>query len=225
MKVLFFDATQEWIHVATFKINIETLKIELICEFLEYLPRESSFRLVEEIQKALLASNWEKPNVILVLTGPGSFTGIRITVTTGRNLSQLWKIPVMGIDSLEAYCYSFISESSVEQVIIALDGKQSKRYFGRLTQLHYSGSSDFREALILKEMNIWSKFNSLFVYSGESLAIFPENAIKIEATLPKSMPLLKRVKEVLLQLNYEISNYTHLAPNYIRGTYVETNNK
>lgn len=45
---------------------------------------------------------WERVATIAVGRGPGSFTGLRIAISTARALSQARRIPVAGIDSTAA---------------------------------------------------------------------------------------------------------------------------
>ncbi|TGN10994.1 tRNA (adenosine(37)-N6)-threonylcarbamoyltransferase complex dimerization subunit type 1 TsaB [Leptospira ilyithenensis] len=222
MKVLFFDATQDWIHVSATILSSEKPG-ESIYEFKEYCPKESSFRLVEEIQKALQSTGWGKPDRIFVLTGPGSFTGIRITVTTARNLSQLWQIPCLGMDTIEAYCKYFSQTKNKKSTFVCLDGKQKKHYFGHLTEGNYSGTFDWTSAKIEEYLKNLQKEDVCFVYSGETNVQFYKEMIKIEETLPESMPILETKKDTILRADLKTSNYSLLLPNYIRGTYLETN--
>lgn len=62
--------------------------------------------------------------------GPGSFTGVRIAVTTARMFAQLLQIPVVPFFSQSvALCNDYIKEG--EQVLVAFDAKK-KRVFGAL---------------------------------------------------------------------------------------------
>ncbi|TGL63176.1 tRNA (adenosine(37)-N6)-threonylcarbamoyltransferase complex dimerization subunit type 1 TsaB [Leptospira ognonensis] len=221
MKLLFFDATQDWIHISL--SMIESAKtISMITETVAMCPKESSFRLVSEIDKNFKITKWEKPDIIVCLNGPGSFTGLRVTVSTARNLSQLWNIPVLSIDSLASYSAYFSSLSGLP-VLIAIDGKQNKHYFGRLKEGLFEGSYDYKEEELETEVNIAKETKHLYVYSGIKPRCFPADATKIEETLPRSMPILLQNIENILKLNLHESNYNHITPNYIRGSYVETN--
>jgi len=42
---------------------------------------------------------------IAVSLGPGSFTGLRIGVAAAKTLAQVWKLPVLGVGTLEALVY------------------------------------------------------------------------------------------------------------------------
>lgn len=56
--------------------------------------------MVEEAAAA--AGGWERVATIAVGRGPGSFTGLRIAISTARAISQARHIPVAGIDSTAA---------------------------------------------------------------------------------------------------------------------------
>lgn len=64
---------------------------------------------------------------VVVGVGPGSFTGVRIGVTTARIIAQLLDIPIFDISTHELYAASFQDD----QVLVAFDAKK-KRVFGSL---------------------------------------------------------------------------------------------
>lgn len=224
MKILFIDSTQDWIHVALIESIENQLPLITKFELFEMAPKESSFRLVAEIKNAMIQNSWIKPDRIVCLTGPGSFTGIRISVSTGRNLSQLWKIPILGVDSLEAYTLSF-QQTYSKNVMLALDGKQNKWYFGMRNQHEYLGSYDLEEKQIEERILEFRSTEDIYFFSGKKPECFPFQSIKIEETLLKSMPIVNILHSQLKELEFQTSNYKSLLPNYIRGSYVETNKK
>jgi len=72
-------------------------------------------------------------NLVGVGQGPGSFTGIRIAVTTARMLAQILDAPIVGIKTHEIYAASAKGQPD-DFVLIAFDAKK-KRVFGALYQL------------------------------------------------------------------------------------------
>lgn len=61
--------------------------------------------------------------------GPGSFTGIRIAVSTARMFAQILKIPLVGLKSPEIYAASACLTGD-KTVLAAFDAKKSKVFGG-----------------------------------------------------------------------------------------------
>ena len=68
--------------------------------------------------------NRKEINRLICGTGPGSFTGIRIAVSTARMLSQILNIPVMGIPS--QMIFSMLTADEGETVLSAFDAKKNR---------------------------------------------------------------------------------------------------
>jgi tRNA A37 threonylcarbamoyladenosine modification protein TsaB len=55
--------------------------------------------------------NATRPAAVCVVTGPGSFQGIRVGVACARALGLVWKIPVIGVSAYEVLAYRFWMET------------------------------------------------------------------------------------------------------------------
>lgn len=64
--------------------------------------------------------------------GPGSFTGIRIAVSTARMFSQILEIPLVGLKSQEIYAASAAAYGH-GTVLVAFDAKKSRIFGGIYT--------------------------------------------------------------------------------------------
>ena len=64
--------------------------------------------LMPLIQKLLTTCGVEKSQLthIAVSVGPGSFTGIRIGVSTARALAQALQLPCIAVPTLEVFCHA-----------------------------------------------------------------------------------------------------------------------
>lgn len=69
-----------------------------------YSDLDASFSSVRtlagEIQRIMRGQS--KPQLISVTHGPGSFTGLRVGLTTAKMLAMAWKVPVVPVDTLQA---------------------------------------------------------------------------------------------------------------------------
>lgn len=69
--------------------------------------------LMPAIDTGMREAAWAKKSLdlIVVNTGPGSFTGIRVGIITARSLADAMKLPLLGISLLDVY-YTAVRESS-----------------------------------------------------------------------------------------------------------------
>ena len=59
--------------------------------------------------------------------GPGSFTGIRIGISTVKAFADVKNIPIIGVTSLESLCYNIKQNGVIASII---DAKHDNVYFG-----------------------------------------------------------------------------------------------
>ena len=65
-------------------------------------------------------------NALAVSIGPGSFTGLRIGMTTAKTLAYAWKIPIVGVPTLEALAFGCPAGSG--WVSAMLDAQKGRVY-------------------------------------------------------------------------------------------------
>ena len=81
-----------------------------------------------------------------VATGPGSFTGVRIGLTTVKSFCQALDKPVVGISSLEGLAYRF---KQVDSHIAPMMDAGRKQIYGALFQMEGSSMHLEQEAQVL----------------------------------------------------------------------------
>ena len=76
---------------------------EVVHEILLREDQRSAQSLAPTIQAAFAAVNWPLASIqlIAVAVGPGSFTGLRVGISTAKLLAYALKTEVMGLDTLE----------------------------------------------------------------------------------------------------------------------------
>ena len=112
----------------------------------ERLPgRSSSERLVPAIRGAMESAGWKLKDLtaVVVVSGPGSFTGVRVGVSAAKALSEAGGVPLIAVSRL-ALLAGLAGEGD-RRVCAVLDAGRGEFYFGE-----YEGHRVVREALIEK---------------------------------------------------------------------------
>lgn len=126
MYTLFISTFSELITIGLLKDGKEIDRLEQVSS------RNHSVYTIPMIEE-LLAKNEIKTNYlneIIVVNGPGSFTGVRIGVTIAKTLAYTLDITIKTITSLEAYAVSYTSDKNKLVAISDLKGK----YIGYFTK-------------------------------------------------------------------------------------------
>lgn len=96
------------IETATSVVSVAlTNKDNLLAERSLNYPQAHAMNLLLMIKDVLehAGVNSGQLQGIAVSLGPGSFTGLRIGVAAAKTLAQVWKLPVLGVGTLEALAY------------------------------------------------------------------------------------------------------------------------
>lgn len=208
--LLYLDTTTDWIVLGVYSLINE--KLERLHFQKGSFPKESSFRLIKDLKEIFDSLQIQRTNYISVVYGPGSFTGIRIAVATARNLSQLWKVPVFGLDTLEVYSSYYYGKFNSPSLVI-LDGKMKKVFVGAYSENEFSGSLDISPSELERHFDL-SKYT---LYSDFSNF----NAKLIQEDYPEPDYILSKKIQEIQNMNFELYNYKNLLPNYKRGTYAD----
>jgi len=108
----------------------------------ETLPgRSSSERLVPAVRRLMEASGWRLRDLtaVVVVDGPGSFTGVRVGLSAAKGLCEAGGVPLIAVSRL-ALLAACVGEGTVHAV---LDAGRGEFYYGE-----YVGRRLVREALL-----------------------------------------------------------------------------
>ncbi len=123
MKILSFDTNTNTMYVTISKNStIEDYKILKSTEN-TYNSALLVPTIIELLQKQELKA--QDIDAIGVNVGPGSFTGLRASVTVARTMGQQLNIPTVGVSSLQIY--SLINTTSKKSLCL-LDARRGKAY-------------------------------------------------------------------------------------------------
>ncbi|WLV25164.1 tRNA (adenosine(37)-N6)-threonylcarbamoyltransferase complex dimerization subunit type 1 TsaB [Aciduricibacillus chroicocephali] len=142
MNILAMDTSNQTLGVALLRDG------ELIGSYITNVKKNHSVRLMPAVDDLMKEVGMEPEDLdqIVVANGPGSYTGVRIGVTTAKTLAWALNIPVKAVSSLE---------------LLAWQGRNSKHaicpFFDARRGLVFTGLYEFKDGkaqLVRPEQNI-----------------------------------------------------------------------
>lgn len=219
LNILVIDTSSNWIYCGIYKIQVDKdLKYQILDQdkYVEYAYRNSFQKIGGYLQS--LFNHFNKIDLIICGIGPGSFTGVRISVSTARNLSQFLNIPTIGIDSLTLYSYGIFRQLDLSQFYIGFDGKQNKIYLKHFLKESFL-NTEIYDKPILEVQEILNKKQTKFFI--DNIDIFKNNIDENIQLLP--FLDMKHFIDLIfyndfIKINYKFfkKNYKEILPIYLR---------
>ena len=199
---------------------------EPIAEHTLDITQNHSSRLMPAIKTVL---EWGNLNIrdidaFAVATGPGSFTGIRIAVTTAKSICYAIKKPILAISTLEAIAYNL---QYVNKLICPiLDARRDQVY----TAIFQGGRDLIRqtEDLCIPLTEILNRLDNIgknpVVFAGNGLQRYSENIYRrlnkpVLASptfhVPRGINIAHLGAERFQSDN--VDDYLSITPNYVRS--------
>ncbi|ODA38935.1 tRNA (adenosine(37)-N6)-threonylcarbamoyltransferase complex dimerization subunit type 1 TsaB [Desulfosporosinus sp. BG] len=125
MKYLTIDTTTKVTAVALAEDG------QLVGEGFLHTLKTHSERLIPMFDQLLTAAAWtlQDLDMIGVVRGPGSFTGIRIGIATAQGLAQVLNLPLIAVVSLDALAWAGLGRT--EDIVPILDARKNEWYTAR----------------------------------------------------------------------------------------------
>lgn len=173
MKILFIDTSLKDVSIATYESG------KILSLISECIPNLHSIYTIPYIDRCLTESKIDKKEVekIIVINGPGSFTGIRIGLTIAKVYSYILNINVVCVSSLKALALSTNGE-----IIISVLNARNDNYYVGIYDNYYNNLD--KECFMNKEelISLISKYDCVKLVSNEEINIdgYIVNTVKLD---------------------------------------------
>jgi tRNA threonylcarbamoyladenosine biosynthesis protein TsaB len=109
---------------------LDTEAGRLIAQESEAMKRGHAEALMPLIGRVIMQSGVTFADLdrIVVTTGPGSFTGLRVGLSAARGIALAANKPVVGVTTLTAYAAPVVSQNGENPVISAIDARHDQVY-------------------------------------------------------------------------------------------------
>lgn len=143
MNVLAIDTSNQVMSVAVLKND------QVAAEYTTNVKINHSVRLMPAINEIMEETKLtpQDLDLIAVAIGPGSYTGVRIGLTTAKTMAWSLQIPIVGVSSLELVAYN--GQLFEGLVCPFFDARRGQVYTGL-----YTFSQDQEMNIVLDEINI-----------------------------------------------------------------------
>lgn len=223
MNVLAIDTSTHVMGIALSK------KGKLVGELTTNLEKNHSVRLMPAINYLMSEVDMkaEDLNKIVVSKGPGSYTGVRIGLSTAKSMAWALGIPIIGVSSLEQL--AFQGRNSSKLIVPFIDARRQSIFTGLyrfqegkislLVDERYVKMKDWLGFLKEKKEDLIFVSPDLATYKDEILAELGEYA-----KIPNASYQLGKPSDLLEAALDKKADEVHiLTPNYLRITEAESN--
>lgn len=216
--LLALDASTEALSIAI-QFNGQTVKHFEVC------PQQHSQKVLPLVSELLDKAGCKLQDLdgIVFGRGPGSFTGVRISVAIAQGLAYGANLPLVGVSTLQSMAQQAIDEKQVESVVTGIDARMGEIYFA-----HYRKSGKGLAELSIDENEVVCAPTDLpesiksLTAVGSAWEPYAEQAADLnldvisEITLPDAAYMLK-----IAEVEFEKGNTVKAAdaqPHYVRDT-------
>ena len=203
----------------------------LVAELLLNVRSTHSEKLLKQIDLLLEETGWKLENLDLLaaVTGPGSFTGLRIGIATIKGLAQVLNKPVISVSSLQAIAMNL--PLSPVPICAFLDARK-KEVYSQLFEWHpVKGPVAIGKPSVLPPEQLLKELSGEVALVGDGVFLYRrliDDILVDRATIPVAtahQPRAVHVSWLALQawLAGSIQDAARILPTYIRPSDAELN--
>ena len=204
MRFLYLDTSSSFLYCAYFVDGV--LKFSINKEFGKDLSKYSLYEIQKNFKNNKI--NPTEIDKIVLVNGPGSFTGVRIGITIAKTIAWSLSIPIIVISSLKSMAIS--SPKKVDFYIPIIDARRSHCYAAIF-------DSNYEPVLKEQYVNIDTLFVALEKLGGNYVIISNDNyEFEHDKYSPDFLKIINIVKDYKEEFNIHC-----IGANYLKSTEAE----
>lgn len=225
MKILAIDTSSSICSVSILEDN------NVICEKHNNDEKTHSQKLMPLIDKLFKEANLTLDDIDLLACsqGPGSFTGIRIGISTVKAFADVKNIPIIGVTSLESLAYNITNSGLIATLI---DAKNDNVYFAlyELKDNKYITIIEPASATVSNVVQYLKKYTTNITFVGDGSEVHKDllsrelsnlNFASTEQNFQTSISIGKSAFDKYISTGYK-PTYS-LSPIYLKKSQAELN--
>jgi tRNA threonylcarbamoyladenosine biosynthesis protein TsaB len=205
---------------------------KLVAETLLNVRSTHSEKLLKQIDLLMAEAGWQLQDLDLLsaVTGPGSFTGLRIGIATVKGLAQVLDKPVVGISSLQMLAMNL--PLSPVPICVLMDARK-KEVYSQLFQWTAAGPEPLEEGRVLPPRELLSQIDQEVALVGDGVPLYRDlisEQLAEKAHLPTASAHQPRAAQAgwlacRAFAHSELLSAAELLPTYIRPSDAELGKK
>lgn len=192
--------------------------------------REQAAKLVPLIQETMAAAGVKFADIGLIVTsmGPGSFTGLRIGLSTARAFGLALNIPVHGMNSMAVMAASCAEEGDSSDSFVLLETKRSDYY----SQIYNAAGQAMNDPACVTADQALALYKAGQIVCGDAVQRFADEAKARGVTIDPSALRPRKLLEPVMLARLGMADFLAKdgqvdspVPLYLRGADVSVSNK
>lgn len=225
MKILGIDTSNQGLGVALVEDN------KMIENRLGEKSKNHSVTLMPAINAVFKAANWQPKDIdrIVVAVGPGSYTGLRIGVTTAKTLAWTLGVELVAVSSLASLAANSFAFTGL--IVPLFDARRENVYTG----VYQWQNGRLVTILADRHIPMTQWLAELAAFTEQDIRFVGEDAVNFQALITEKLPHSQVADEITLnQINAghmaligaegeAITDIHQFVPNYLKRVEAEGN--